>query len=353
RHPSRQSVIRAPGILRPRHSAPAQRPCRQSSALSAAKQHQQQQSETSTDSGFDAAANGASGAGLPLLMKRRCLVVYFYRHRVDFRVFNNRQQAAAVPRTNPSAGFAPYLEGFLLRHCQRLEPTCPFRAQQQNSNVTPGVFGCTLEDLMLQQRQRGFPNLSSHFLRLFAEPNVASVTGIDAGGLALLIGALPAQESRVDSTVSEPSRGKWIHGGVYKCQTPSCKRCWLRKAKELFDVCDIEQKGFITKRDMQRLSGVLPLDPDQIEDVFDRLDDDGNGYLTLEEFTVASWRRRRHRRGGGGRGGWRVIEEDAAVGGLSAKWVMTTATRVEEDEHFHQRWRSWESPACFRSEFGL
>ncbi|XP_071120116.1 EF-hand calcium-binding domain-containing protein 4B-like isoform X5 [Mytilus edulis] len=58
-----------------------------------------------------------------------------------------------------------------------------------------------------------------------------------------------------------------------------------QKAHELFSVCDIEQKGFITKRDMQRLQNELPLLPDQLEAVFDSLDDDGNGYLTLEEFT--------------------------------------------------------------------
>lgn len=59
----------------------------------------------------------------------------------------------------------------------------------------------------------------------------------------------------------------------------------LKKACELFGVCDVEKKGFITKRDMQRLQTEIPLSADQLEDVFDSLDDDGNGYLTLEEFT--------------------------------------------------------------------
>ena len=74
-----------------------------------------------------------------------------------------------------------------------------------------------------------------------------------------------------------------------------------QKASDLFSLCDAEEKGFVTKRDMQRLRGELPLDPDQLEAVFDTLgmsltplgichlklclDADGNGYLTLEEFT--------------------------------------------------------------------
>ena len=59
----------------------------------------------------------------------------------------------------------------------------------------------------------------------------------------------------------------------------------IDKARELFELCDTESKGFITKRCMQRLNGQIPLDPDQLEEVFNRLDVDGNGYLTLEEFT--------------------------------------------------------------------
>ena len=36
---------------------------------------------------------------------------------------------------------------------------------------------------------------------------------------------------------------------------------------------------------MQRLKNELPLGPDQLENVFDALDQDANGYLTLDEFT--------------------------------------------------------------------
>ena len=58
-----------------------------------------------------------------------------------------------------------------------------------------------------------------------------------------------------------------------------------QKAADLFAICDQEDKGFVTKRDMQRLKNELPLGPDQLENVFDALDQDANGYLTLDEFT--------------------------------------------------------------------
>uniref|UniRef100_A0A672G7V7 Ras and EF-hand domain-containing protein homolog n=1 Tax=Salarias fasciatus TaxID=181472 RepID=A0A672G7V7_SALFA len=59
----------------------------------------------------------------------------------------------------------------------------------------------------------------------------------------------------------------------------------FNKTHEFFQMCDIESKGFITRRDMQRLNGEIPLSADELENVFDTLDSDGNGYLTLDEFS--------------------------------------------------------------------
>uniref|UniRef100_A0A4X2KLE4 Calcium release activated channel regulator 2A n=1 Tax=Vombatus ursinus TaxID=29139 RepID=A0A4X2KLE4_VOMUR len=59
----------------------------------------------------------------------------------------------------------------------------------------------------------------------------------------------------------------------------------LKKAQEFFQTCDTEGKGFIAKKDMQRLHNELPLSLEDLEDVFDTLDADGNGFLTPEEFT--------------------------------------------------------------------
>ncbi|XP_036376469.1 ras-related protein Rab-44-like [Megalops cyprinoides] len=83
---------------------------------------------------------------------------------------------------------------------------------------------------------------------------------------------------REDRLLSAPD-----HNG--SSPTEEARAAVLEKTQEFFQICDIEEKGFITRRDMQRLHGELPLSAEELEDVFDTLDADGNGYLTLEEFS--------------------------------------------------------------------
>ncbi|CAL1268342.1 unnamed protein product [Larinioides sclopetarius] len=57
------------------------------------------------------------------------------------------------------------------------------------------------------------------------------------------------------------------------------------KARDLFALCDPEGKGYATKTDIEALRDEVPLPPNQLHQVFDALDANGDGKLTLQEFT--------------------------------------------------------------------
>ncbi|XP_026857038.2 EF-hand calcium-binding domain-containing protein 4A isoform X2 [Electrophorus electricus] len=79
-------------------------------------------------------------------------------------------------------------------------------------------------------------------------------------------------------------RGANLQGPSPSSKGKRLQQDCMSKAEELFSLCDKEAKGFITKRDMQRLQGELPLTPEQLESVFESLDRERNGFLTPAEF---------------------------------------------------------------------
>lgn len=69
-------------------------------------------------------------------------------------------------------------------------------------------------------------------------------------------------------------------------QNKSMRSMLESRSMELFNLCDLEGKGFINKKDLQRVCNLEPgFTPEMLEEVYDSLDADGSGFLTLDEFT--------------------------------------------------------------------
>ncbi|XP_029009714.1 EF-hand calcium-binding domain-containing protein 4B [Betta splendens] len=100
--------------------------------------------------------------------------------------------------------------------------------------------------------------------------------------------AFTAPSATARTTAAAAAQAAWPReessGGTSPCGDME-QDTVLEKTHEFFQMCDIENKGFINRRDMQRLNGELPLSAEELDKVFDTLDSDSNGYLTLDEFS--------------------------------------------------------------------
>uniref|UniRef100_A0A1I8F2S7 EF-hand domain-containing protein n=1 Tax=Macrostomum lignano TaxID=282301 RepID=A0A1I8F2S7_9PLAT len=131
------------------------------------------------------------------------------------------------------------------------------------------------------------------------------------------------------------------------------------KAKELFDVCDIEQKASSPRETCSDSAESCHWTPTRLRTCSTGLDDDGNGYLTLEEFTggfgsfmgLASGSGDGPTGGGGGgEADGEYIEEGRRGRRGFGEMGDDDGYSVEEDEHFPQTMEKLGAAGVFSGE---
>lgn len=96
------------------------------------------------------------------------------------------------------------------------------------------------------------------------------------------------------------------------------------KAMELFNICDSDQKGYVTKYDLHKLTTELGVTDKQVVDIFNQLDDDRNGFISLNEFIYgfSSF----------------IVNDDSKVENEKSRTISTKSENEFDEKYFQNSW---------------